>query len=71
MIVGVGRVGKEIARVAKTFGMRVVGVKRTTAGASPADLHLDELYGPAELPRALAQAQNLVLIAPQRVKRSG
>ena len=64
VIVGVGRVGKEIARVAKAFHMRVVGVKRTTAGAAPEDLHLDELYGPAELPRALAQAQNLVLIAP-------
>ena len=64
VIVGVGRVGKEVARVAKTFGMRVIGVKRTTAGATPADLHLDELYGPAELPHALAQAQNLVLIAP-------
>jgi phosphoglycerate dehydrogenase-like enzyme len=64
VIVGVGRVGKEIARVAKAFGMRVVGVKRTTSGASAADLHLDELYSTAELQRALAQAQNLVLIAP-------
>lgn len=64
VIVGVGRVGKEIARVAKAFGMRIVGVRRTTAGASAADLHLDELYSSAELPRALAQAQNLVLIAP-------
>jgi glyoxylate/hydroxypyruvate reductase len=64
VLVGVGRVGREIARVAKAFGMRVVGVKRTTSGASPADLHLDELYGTAGLQRALAQAQNLVLIAP-------
>lgn len=64
VIVGVGRVGKEIARVSKTFGMRIVGVKRTTAGASLVDLHLDELYSTEELPRALAQAQNLVLIAP-------
>jgi phosphoglycerate dehydrogenase-like enzyme len=64
VIVGVGRVGKEVARVAKTFGMRVVGVKRTIAGVVPADLHLDELYGPADLPRALTQAENLVLIAP-------
>jgi phosphoglycerate dehydrogenase-like enzyme len=64
VIVGVGRVGKEIARVARTFGMRVIGVKRTTAGANPADLHLDALYGPSELACALPQAQNLVIIAP-------
>jgi phosphoglycerate dehydrogenase-like enzyme len=64
VIVGVGRVGKEVARVARTFGMRVVGVKRTPAGATPADLHLDELYGPSELACALPQAQNLVIIAP-------
>jgi glyoxylate/hydroxypyruvate reductase A len=64
VVVGMGRVGTEVARVSRALGMRVVGVKRTPAGASPADLHLDELYGPAELPRALSQAQNLVLIAP-------
>jgi phosphoglycerate dehydrogenase-like enzyme len=64
VIVGVGRVGKEIARVAKALGMRVVGVKRTTAGADLAALHLDELYGPSELACALTQAENLVLIAP-------
>lgn len=64
VIVGVGRVGKEVARVARAFGMRVVGVKRTTAGVVPADLHLDELYGPSDLARALCQAENLVLIAP-------
>lgn len=71
VIVGVGRVGKEVARAAKAFGMRVVGVKRTTSGASPADLHLDELYGAADLPRALTQAQNLVLIAPHTLETEG
>jgi phosphoglycerate dehydrogenase-like enzyme len=64
VIVGVGRVGREIARVAKVFGMRVAGVKRSTSGTTAADLHLDVLYGRADLPRALAEAQNLVLIAP-------
>ncbi|MDA1081731.1 MAG: D-2-hydroxyacid dehydrogenase [Gemmatimonadetes bacterium] len=64
VVVGVGRVGKEVARMGQTFGMRVVGVKRSTVGVVPADLHLDVLYGPADLPRALAEAQNLVLIAP-------
>lgn len=64
VVVGVGRVGKEVARMAKAFGMRVVGVKRSPAGVAPADLHLDDLYGPADLPRALTEAQNLALVAP-------
>ena len=64
VIVGIGRIGKEIARLAKAFGMRVIGVKRTTTNISPAQLHLDALYGPAQLHTALAEAQNLVLIAP-------
>ena len=64
VIVGVGRIGKEIARLANAFGMRVVGVKRTVAGVNLRDLHLDALYGPSDLPRALSEAQNLVLIVP-------
>lgn len=65
VIVGMGNVGTEVARLGKAFGMRTVGVKRTIAGINPADLHLDELYAPNDLPRALRQAQNLVLIAPR------
>ena len=64
VIVGVGRVGREIARIARAFGMRTVGVKRSVEGISAAELHLDVLYAPAELHRALREAQNLVLIAP-------
>jgi phosphoglycerate dehydrogenase-like enzyme len=64
VIVGVGRVGKEIARLGKALGMRVIGVKRSARGVDPATLHLDVLYGPEGLQQALAEAQNLVLIAP-------
>ncbi len=64
VIVGMGRVGTEVARIGQAFGMRVVGVKRSPAGARPADLHLDALHGPARLRDVLAEAENLVLIAP-------
>lgn len=64
VVVGVGRIGSEIARLARAFGMRVIGVKRSTAGVTAADLHLDAVYGSSDLHRALADAQNLVLIAP-------
>lgn len=71
VIVGVGRVGTEVARMGQAFGMRVIGVKRTPSGASPQDLHLDVLYGPGDLQRALAEAQNLVLIAPHTAETEG
>ncbi len=64
VIVGVGRVGKEIARLGRAFGMRVIGVKRTAAGVTPDELHVDALFDRTGLHRALAEAQNLVLIAP-------
>ena len=63
-IVGVGKIGSEVARVARFFGMRVVGVKRRVANVDPASLHLDALYPPEALPELLAQAEFLVLIAP-------
>lgn len=64
VIIGVGHVGREVARFGQALGMHVVGVKRTVAGVRPADLHLDALLAPEELPQALAMAEHLVLIAP-------
>lgn len=63
-IVGVGRVGVAVARIARALGMRVIGTKRRTAGVDPASLALDQLYPPSALPELLRQAEFLVLVAP-------
>jgi phosphoglycerate dehydrogenase-like enzyme len=63
-IVGVGNIGREVARMAAALGMRVIGCKRTVAGVDPAALHLDALYGPESLAELLAQSEYLVLITP-------
>ncbi len=63
-IVGVGQIGAEVARVARFFGMRVLGTKRRIEGADLAALSLDGLYPPTELPALLAQSEFLVLVAP-------
>lgn len=63
-IVGVGRVGQEVARLGQAFGMRVIGTKRSIAGVDPATLSLDQLYSTHELHTMLAQAEYLVLITP-------
>jgi phosphoglycerate dehydrogenase-like enzyme len=71
VVVGVGRVGREVARIGQAFGMRVIGVKRSPSNTGPPDLHLDVLYGPGDLDRALTEAQNLVLIAPHTAETEG
>ena len=63
-IVGVGKIGRELARLAQAFGMTVLGVKRSVAGADLAALHVDELYAPEELRAMLPRAEYLALVAP-------
>jgi phosphoglycerate dehydrogenase-like enzyme len=58
-IVGVGRVGSEVARVGKALGMTVIGTK-----VRPAPVPVDQLYKPAELHAMLPRAEFLVLSAP-------
>ena len=62
LIVGFGSIGKELARRARAFDMRVWGVNRTGKG----DTALAERILPvAELPAALPQADFVVLAAPE------
>jgi phosphoglycerate dehydrogenase-like enzyme len=63
-VVGVGRIGAEVARLGKLMDMKVIGIKRNVAGTDAAELHLDELFGPSDLPAVLARAEYLVLITP-------
>ncbi len=53
-----------MARLASSFGMRTIGVKRTVAGVDPASLHVEALYPFNELHAALGGAEHVVLSAP-------
>ncbi len=64
LIVGLGKVGEEVARLARQFRMHVIGIKRSTENADLDALNVDELYAPDELDRVLPRAEFLVLIAP-------
>ena len=70
-IVGVGAIGRELARIAKAFGMVVTGVKRSTEGVDPADLYLDELLPLDHLHKALEKAEYLVLATPHTPETEG
>ena len=65
-ILGVGRVGSEVARRGKAFGMRVIG---TNAGCSSAVL--DRLYCPEELPEMLREAEYFVICVPHTPSTAG
>ncbi|HVW03262.1 MAG TPA: D-2-hydroxyacid dehydrogenase [Planctomycetaceae bacterium] len=60
-VVGVGNIGAEIARRARCFNMRVIGidpVQRSVPGV------LDEIWDPARLPELLAACDYVVIAAP-------
>ena len=61
LIVGLGKIGSRLARLAKAFDMRVLATKRdpTTATASA-----DEVHTPDRLPDLLPQADFVVLTCP-------
>ena len=66
-LVGVGDVGREIARVARAVGMHVIGVSRS-GGRVPA---VEHVYRPGYLGRALAAADFVVVVLPLTRKTRG
>jgi phosphoglycerate dehydrogenase-like enzyme len=63
-VVGLGRVGREVARLGRCLGMRVIGTKRHTEGVDPASFNVEELHPWTDLPPMLSQADYVVLICP-------
>ena len=61
VIVGVGAIGNEIARLARALGLHVVGVRRRQRTESD---HTDEMHPPSALHEVLPRADWLVLACP-------
>ncbi len=61
LILGLGSIGTEVARLAKAFGMRTIGVNRRGVSDSP---HVDEAHPTSELNRLLGCADALVVTLP-------
>jgi phosphoglycerate dehydrogenase-like enzyme len=60
-IIGYGRIGMEIAKRARVFGMRVIASKRRQGGKYP---ELDEVFQSGELGQLLEQSDYVVVSAP-------
>jgi phosphoglycerate dehydrogenase-like enzyme len=61
-IVGLGSIGRELARMASALGMTVIGTRQETGGPAPEGVA--EQFGPSGLPALLARADFVVLAAP-------
>lgn len=70
-VVGLGSIGREVARLAGALGVRVVGTKRTTEGVAASDLGVDELFAWRDTREMVAQADYVCLIAPYTDETAG
>ena len=62
-IVGLGHLGREVARLAKAFGMRVVATRRSARQATRAR-HVDMVLPPGQLSQLLSASDFVVLAVP-------
>ncbi len=68
IVVGIGRIGGRLARLAKAFDMKVIAFRRdAAAGANGAD----EVYGLEALPAHLPRADFVVLTCPLTAETEG
>jgi phosphoglycerate dehydrogenase-like enzyme len=68
VILGVGAIGSEIARLAQALGLHVVGIRRSPRAP---DDPVQELYPPAALAEVLPRAQWLVIACPLTAQTRG
>jgi phosphoglycerate dehydrogenase-like enzyme len=68
LIVGLGQIGVEVARLASAFGMRVIGLNRRGTGSWP---HVDRVAGIDGLERWLPEADAIVISVPLTPETSG
>jgi glyoxylate/hydroxypyruvate reductase len=65
-LVGMGRIGAEVARLCKALGMRVIGLD-----FQPPAVEIDQFYPPEQLHAMLPQADNLVIVVPHTPQTEG
>jgi phosphoglycerate dehydrogenase-like enzyme len=70
-IIGLGKVGREIARIAKCMGMRVIGTKRHTEGSDPKSLGVDKIQPWSNLDPMLLESDFITIICPETEETRG
>jgi phosphoglycerate dehydrogenase-like enzyme len=67
LVVGAGRIGKEIARLASAFGMRIIGVTRRALTIEG----FEQVYPLSRLHEALGSADYVILLTPLTAETNG
>jgi phosphoglycerate dehydrogenase-like enzyme len=67
-LVGLGEIGREVARLGKALGMRTVGFRRTEG---PPPKWVDEVHGPQRLTELAGQADAMVVSLPMTEQTAG
>jgi phosphoglycerate dehydrogenase-like enzyme len=67
-LVGLGEIGREVARLGKALGMRTVGFRRTQG---PPPDHVDEVHGPERLAELAGRADAMVVSLPLTDQTAG
>jgi phosphoglycerate dehydrogenase-like enzyme len=67
-LLGLGAIGREVARLGKALGMRTVGFRRTQG---PAPEWVDEVHGPERLPDLAGEADAVVVSLPLTEQTAG
>jgi phosphoglycerate dehydrogenase-like enzyme len=67
-LVGLGAIGREVARLGKALGMRTVGFRRSEG---PPPEGVDEVHGPQRLPELAGQADAMVVSLPMTDQTAG
>jgi phosphoglycerate dehydrogenase-like enzyme len=68
LVLGLGAIGTEVARLAKAFGMRTLAINRTGRSDSP---HVDETHPPQSLHALLPRIDALVVTLPLTDETAG
>jgi phosphoglycerate dehydrogenase-like enzyme len=64
LIIGAGKVGAEVARIGRAFGMTVSAVVNDPRPGRAASLNADAVIGPDRLPSVIGEADCIVLSLP-------
>jgi phosphoglycerate dehydrogenase-like enzyme len=67
-LVGLGEIGREVARLGKALGMRTVGFRRTEG---PPPTWVDEVHGPGRLAELAGRADGVVVSLPLTDQTAG
>jgi glyoxylate/hydroxypyruvate reductase len=68
LLVGLGDIGRETARLGKAFGMRTIGFRRSQG---PPPTHVDEVHGPQRLTELAGRADAMVVSLPLTDQTAG